>query len=148
VKNLEIQTIKVKRQVKINTVVTENFKEQTLKEFSNEVELLNTQIFNLEMQLKQFQEQNSGFSQIYGVNSSLQASQMINEISLHLQQLVELKNELLLQQENIKNTETESIITTGILENEVELSAGDEIYVKFNSAQILVKDGIIEKIIG
>jgi len=148
VKILETPTIKVKRQVKINTVVTESFKEHALNDFSAEIELLNTQIFNLELQLKQVQEQNIEFSQIYGANAQNQASQITNEISLRLQQLSELKNELFLQREKIQNIDTGSMITTGFLENEIIVSEGDNLYHKFNSAQIIVKDGIVEKIIG
>lgn len=145
-KGMEMKSIKVKRPIKIKTVITDKFKQQAQEELSKEIHLLDTQIMQLELQSKQIQDQTSEFSNLFGDNSVDQIQQALDEISKRLQQMSELKNEMVSQKESISHLALNNVIITGSLENYVELRTGENIYEKFREAEILVKDGIIQEI--
>jgi len=139
------KTIRVKRPVKVKTIVTDGFKQQAKEELNKEIRLLDNQIMQLELQSKQIQDQISGL--YFGEQNSDQVQQSLDEIVRRLEQMGELKQELQFQQDNIENLVLNNIIITGSLENYVELKPGHNLYEKFKDAEILVKDGIIQEII-
>lgn len=145
-KNMEMKSIRVKRPIKIKTIVTDKFKQQVQEEISKEIHLLDSQIMQLELQSKQIQDQMSEFSSLYGDHSVDQIQQALEEIAKRLQQISELKNEMVSQKESISHLALNNVIITGNLENYVELKTGENIYEKFREAEILVKDGIIQEI--
>lgn len=146
-KSMEMKTIRVKRPIKIKTIVTDKFKQQVQEEISKEINLLDSQIMQLELQIKQIHDQASEFSNLYGDRSVDQIQQALEEIAKRLQQMSELKNEMVSQKESISHLALNNVIITGSLENYVELRTGENIYEKFREAEILVKDGIIQEII-
>ena len=141
------KSITVKRPVKIKTIVTDKFKQQAQEELNKEIHLLDSQIMQLELQSRQIQEQANEFSGLYGDRAADQIQIALEDISKKLQQIGELKNELVSQKESISHISLNNVIVTGSLENYVELKAGENIYDKFKEAEILVKDGIIQDII-
>ena len=145
-KSMEMKTIRVKRPIKIKTIVTDKFKQQVQEEINKEINLLDSQIMQLELQIKQIHDQASEFSSLYGDRSIEQIQQALEEIAKRLQQMSELKNEMVSQKESISHLSLNNVIITGSLENYVELRAGENIYEKFREAEILVKDGIIHEI--
>lgn len=144
--NMGINSISVKRPVKIKTIVTDKFKQQAQEELNKEIHLLDSQIMQLELQSRQIQEQASEFTGLYGDQNVDQIQQALLDISRRLQQMGELKNELVSQRESIAHIALNNVIITGSLENYVELKTGENIYEKFKEAEILVKDGIIQEI--
>ena len=144
--SMEMKTIRVKRPIKIKTVVTDKFKQQAQEELNKEIHLLDSQIMQLELQSKQIQDQASEFANLYGDNSVDQIKQALEEIIRRLQQMSELKNEMVSQKESISHLALNNVIITGSLENYVELRTGENIYDKFHEAEILVKDGVIQEI--
>ena len=145
---MNLKTIKVKRPVRVKTVVTEGFKEQAKDEINKEIRLIDNQIMQLELQSKQIQDQaGGGFSQLFGEGSPELIQQALDDIMQRLQQMGELKQELQFQRENIEHLTLNNIIVTGSLENYVELRAGENLYEKFKEAEIVVKDGVIQDII-
>jgi hypothetical protein len=145
-KSMEIKSIKVKRPIKIKTVVTDKFKQQAQEELIKEINLLDSQIMQLELQSKQIHDQATEFSSLYGDNNVEQIQQALEDIAKKLQQMMELKNEMVLQKESISHLALNNVIITGSLENYVELRTGENIYNKFHEAEILIKDGIIQEI--
>ncbi len=143
---METKSIRVKRPIKIKTVVTDQFKQQAQEELSKEIHLLDSQIMQLELQSKQIQDQASEFSSLYGDHSIEQIQQALEDIARRLQQMAELKTEMVSQKESISHLGLNNVIITGSLENYVELKTGENIYDKFREAEILVKDGIIQEI--
>lgn len=142
------KSIKVKRPVKVKTVVTEGFKEQAKDEINKEIRLLDNQIMQLEVQSKQIQDQVSGgMSQYFSEGSSDQAHMAIEELLQRLQQMSELKQELQFQKENIDHLALNNVIVTGSLENYVEIKPGENLYEKFKEAEIIIKDGVVQDII-
>lgn len=141
-----VNSIKVKRPVTIKTVVTQDFKKQANEEINKEIHLLESQIMQLELQNKQIQDQAANYSAMYGEESSQQIQQALDEFAQRLQQMSVLKQELQSQRDSINHLALENIVVTGSLENYVELAIGENIYQKFKTAEILVRDGIIEEI--
>lgn len=145
---MNLKSIKVKRPVKVKTIVTEGFKTQAKEELNKEIRLIDTQIMQLELQSKQIQDQTSGgLSQYFTEGNPEQAQQAFEDILQRLQQMGELKQELQFQKENIEHLSLNNVIITGSLENYVELKPGENLYDKFKEAEILVKDGVIQDII-
>ncbi len=140
------KVIKVKRPVTIKTVVTTGFKKQATDELSKELQLLDSQIMQLELQNKQIIDQSQGFTGALGDDNSKQIQQAIIEISQKLDQLATLKLELQTQKESINHLALNHVIVTGSLENYVELKIGENLYEKFKEAEILIKDGVIQEI--
>jgi len=137
--------IRVKRPIKVKTIITEGFKQQAKDELGKEIRLIDNQIMQLELQNKQIQDQISGL--YFGEQNTDQVQQSLEEIIRKLQQMGELKQELTFQQDNIEHLALNNVIITGSLENYVELKPGQNLYEKFKDAEILVKDGIIQDII-
>jgi hypothetical protein len=139
-------SLTVKRQITVKTIVTEDFKQKAADELVNEIKLIDEQINHLQLQvnqiIQQFQQQSpSGFS-----IPPQEADQIMNELNLRLQQLVNLKQNLNLQIDNIKHTKAGDTIITGSLENYVELKTGDNLYNVLLDKEIVVKDGEIQEI--
>jgi len=142
------KTIKVKRPVKVKTVVTDSFKQQAKEELNKEIRLIDNQIMQLELQSKQIQDQVSGAaSAFYGEHDLEQIQQAMEEITRKLQQMGELKQELQFQGDNIDHLTLDNVIVTGSLENYVELKPGENLYEKFKDAEIIIKDGVIQEIV-
>ncbi len=142
------RSIRVKRPVKVKTIVTDSFKQQAKDEINKEIRLIDNQILQLELQSKQIQDQLTGASSAYyGDQNNEQIQQSLEEIMRRLQQMSELKQEMHFQQENIEHLSTDNVIVTGSLENYVDLKLGENLYEKFKEAEIIIKDGIIQDII-
>jgi len=146
-KSMEMKSIRVKRPVKIKTVVTDKFKMKAQDELSKEIQLLDSQIMQLELQTKQIHDQASEFSALYGDQNVEQIQSALEDIARRLLQMSELKQELTTQKESIFHLALNNVIITGSLENYVDLKQGENIYEKFREAEIIVKDGIIQEII-
>lgn len=142
------KSIKVKRPVTIKTIVTDSFKKQMMDELSKELHLLDTQIMQLELQSKQIHDQASAFGTMYADEGTQHLQQAMEDITSRLQQMSMMKQELHTQKESIHHLVLNNMIVTGNLENYVELSIGENIYEKFKTAEIIIKDGIIQDIIN
>ena len=139
-------SLTVKRQVIVKTIVTEDFKNRAENELMNEVKLINSQINHIQAQLNQIIQQ---FQQGTALGSSIdprEADQIINEFNAKLQQLLTLKQNLQQEISNIKTSKPGETIITGSLENYVEIKPGDNIYDKLVNKEIIVKDGIVQEI--
>lgn len=140
------KSIKVKRQITVKTIITEDFKEKASVELLSEIKLVDAQINHLQLQLTQVMQQ---FQQNVSKGLTIsphEAEQIINEMNLKLQHLLALKQNLQIQIEEIEKTKDEDVIITGSLENYVELKPGDNIYDILVDKEIIVKDGIIQDI--
>ncbi len=138
------KSLKIKRNITVKTIVTEEFKKNSSQEINKELQLIDSQIMQLELQSKQMQDQLA--NDFSASENAPQIRQALTEISQRLTQYAGVKQELLQQRENINSLETGNLINTGSLENYVEISVGDNIYEKYKTASIIVKDGIIQEI--
>ncbi len=119
----------IKRSVTVKTILTKKFKEETEEEFLREIALIDDQILQTESRIRQRQD-----------------TVLSNELSHKLEQLVFLKQELVDHHNNFDRLPLEEEVVTGMLDNYFELKIGDNLYDKVKDAEIVVRDGIIEKI--
>ena len=140
------ESLKVKRQVVVKTIVTDDFKQKAQNELTDEIKLIDEQINHLQLQLNQVIQQ---FQQSPGRSLSAnpqEAEQIINELNIRLQQLMAVKQNLQLQINNVVHAHNGEEIITGSLENYVELKPGDNIYEKMLNKEITIEDGIVKEI--
>lgn len=140
------ESLTVKRQIVVKTIVTDAFKNGAQNELLDEIKLIDDQINHLQVQLNQVIQQ---FQQNSSMGLSVghqEAEQIMNELNMKLQQLVALKQNLQFQIENIKTAKEGEIVVTGSLENYVDLKPGDNIYEKLLNNEIMVKDSLIQEI--
>lgn len=119
----------IKRYVTVKTILTKKFKEETEEEFLREIALIDDQILQTESRIRQRQD-----------------TVLSNELSHKLEQLVFLKQELVDHHNDFDRLPLEEEVVTGMLDNYFELKIGDNLYDKVKDAEIVVRDGIIEKI--
>lgn len=119
----------IKRSVTVKTILTKKFKEETEEEFLREIALIDDQILQTESRIRQRQD-----------------TVLSNELSHKLEQLVFLKQELVDHHNDFDRLPLEEEVVTGMLDNYFELKIGDNLYDKVKDAEIVVRDGIIEKI--
>ena len=124
-----VDKIFIKRSVTVKTILTKKFKEETEEEFLREIALIDDQILQTESRIRQRQD-----------------TVLSNELSHKLEQLVFLKQELVAHHDDFDRLPLEEEVVTGMLDNYFELKIGDNLYDKVKDAEIVVRDGIIEKI--
>lgn len=140
------ESVKVKRQIIVKTIMTEEFKSHAKEELLDEMKLIDSQINHLQLQLNQLIQQIQQ-STIAGLAPAAQETeQIINELNIKLQQLLGLKQNMYLQIENIDKAQVGELIVTGSLESYVDLNIGDNIYEMLVDKEIIVKDAIVQEI--
>lgn len=137
----EVDKIKIKRLITVKAIVTENFKKALLSELKKTRENINVQIMQIESEARMYLDQ-------LKQSGDLMRAQMIEG------QLNETKERYSagLEELNAKIVEAERLVfgtlyPQGQLEGEVEVSIGDDLYKKIAGAEIIVKDGVVEKIV-
>jgi hypothetical protein len=139
--NKEVDSIRIKRLITVKAIVTENFKKALLTDLKKAKENLNIQLMQLESEARLYLEQ-------LKKNGDLMRAQMIesqlNETKERYNQEIEELNSRILEAERLVYG---TLYPWTQLEGEVEVSLGDDLYKKIAGAEIIVKDGIIEKIV-
>lgn len=141
-----VTAITLKRSITVKSLVTPAFRERAKKELSQETQIIQQQIEQLDLQFQQTLKQLEQAAR-EGHNVSRQMDQLHRDVQQRRAQLEHLKQEVQNQLANLDNVTEGSYVTTGQLENWVELKVGDEIYKKLRDAEILVKDGVVTAIL-
>lgn len=141
------KTIQLKRQVTVKTKVTDNFRSRAKSELANELQLIDTQLQQLEAQYQYSLQQLEKVAQ-QGQNVQAQLQQLNQEAQQKRSQMASVKMQISSELGNLDNIENGQFIVTGMLENNVELKVGDNLYDQLQNAEILVEDGVISAING
>ncbi|MCX5921083.1 MAG: hypothetical protein NTW61_07195 [Candidatus Melainabacteria bacterium] len=141
------ETIQLKRQVTIKTVVTDTFREKANKEITEEQSLLKTEGEALEKQyqanLKQLED-----AARQGHNVAPQLDGLHKEVLSRQQQLGEMQQQLATQLAELERVANGTFLVTGQMENYVTVAVGDAIYEKLRKAEVHVQDGVVTAIVG
>jgi hypothetical protein len=139
--------LQVKQVIQVKTLVTAQFKAQATKDLKEELDLIESQMIQIDAQSNEAHKQ---LEQLAKTGQSVlpQMEQLNQEVIARKQQLLGLKMEVTSQLSAIEKAQEGSYLTTGNLEGIVSLSVGDHLYDKVRNAEILVKDGIITSILG
>ena len=141
------ESIQLKRQVTIKTMVTDAFREKANKEIAEEQTLLKSEGEALEKQyqanLKQLED-----AARQGHNVAPQLDGLHKEVLSRQQQLAEMQQQLSTQLAELEKVANGTFLVTGQMENYVTLTVGDALYEKLRKAEIHVQDGVVTAIVG
>jgi len=142
---MTLPKVRMNRQVTVKTLVTDSFRERAREEMSNELKLLETQGQQLEAQYQYSMQQLEKVAQ-QGQAVDAQFMQVNQEAQQKRNQIATLKMQVAAQLGNLDKIENGQYINTGLLESQVEITIGDNLYDKLTNAEILVEDGIVKGI--
>ncbi len=136
-------SVSIKRQVKVRTVVTEEFRTRATGELSKELEQIDHQLEQLETAF------NNGLQQLEqlaseGQNVLQPRAQLEQDMLGKRNQMMGLKQEVTKQLGNLDTVEDGDTVITGMLESTVDLRVGDNIYERVRNAEVIVKDGVVQ----
>lgn len=137
-----IDSVQLKRQITVKTLVTDAFRERAKGELDNELRLIDTQLQQLEAQYQHSLQQLEKIAQ-QGTNVQKQLEALNQEAQQKRTQLASLKMQVSSELGNLDKIPNGTYITTGVLENVVDVRVGDNIYEKLMNAEMLVEDGIV-----
>lgn len=139
--NKEVDKIKIKRLITVKAIVTENFKNALLQELRRAKENINIQMMQIESETRVYLEQLKKSGEL--VRAQMLEGELAEAKERYTQEIEELNRKIMEAERLVYGT----LYPQGQLEGEVEVCLGDDLYKKIAGAEIIVKDGIVEKIV-
>jgi ABC-type microcin C transport system permease subunit YejB len=137
--------IAVKRQVTVKSIITPRFRDESKQGMTQELQALDQQAQQLEGQYQNALQQLQALAQQdQPVQNHIE--QLNHEVQEKRHQLAALKADLTNKLAGLDKMADGDFITTGMLENYVELAVGDNIFQRVRQAEIIIEDGIIQSI--
>ena len=138
----------LKRPVNIKAIVTSRWKEEVQQQLQEQINLIDTQLQQLDMQgqraIAEIQKQSLQ-------PPGPQVVQQIESIQLQVNQkkseLLEQKNQQLQQLQQVQMLELDQEVNQGQMESFFRIEPGDNLVRKMN-VEILLRDGVVEEIRG
>lgn len=124
------QQVTLKRRVTISAIVTDKFKEFLRLELKETVAFSKQRIQEIDAQL---QNQSLGLE----IQTQLRAERQQLELTVQSESQ---------QSEAIEKLENDTIFNQGAIDGFVSVSVGDNLYEKLGGMEIVVKDGIVQKL--
>ncbi len=143
----ELESIRLKRQVTVKTIVTEAFRQKAKAELSEELKLIDSQLEQLENQYQAMLKQIETLAK-NGQNVGLQLEQLNREAQEKRTQLANVKVQVASNLANLDRMQNGDNVITGSLENYVDLAVGENIYDRLRGAEVIIEDGIVKTILG
>ena len=140
-------SIELKRQVTIRTLVTDHFRSKAQTEMAEELKMIDVQSQQLEATYQNSMQQLEKLAQ-QGQNVQKHVSQLSNEAQQRREQLATLKMQVSKQLSDLDRIENGKYVVTGMLENTVRVGVGDNLYEKLKNAEILIEDDLVKEIRG
>ena len=138
----------LKRSVTIKAVVTPRWKEEAQQQLQNQINQIDGQLQQLEMQ---GQRMVSEIQRQSAQPSSPQTIQQIDNVQIQVNQkkseLLEQKNRILQQLQQVQLLEMEQEVNQGQMESFFKVVQGDDLIQKMQ-VEILLRDGVVENIRG
>lgn len=122
--------ITIKRKVAVKAIVTDQFKDFLRLELKETIRLTNQRLNEIEQHMKQGEKVSSLIPQLLNERQQLQYTldQEANQLAI------------------INNLQNDSFFSQGNIEGFVTVSEGDNLYEKIGGMEVVVKDGVIQKI--
>lgn len=124
------QQVTLKRRVTISAIVTDKFKEFLRLELKETVAFSQQRIQEIDAQL---QSQSLGLE----IQTQLRAERQQLELTVQSESQ---------QAEAIEKLENDTVFNQGVIDGFVSVSVGDNLYEKLGGMEIVVKDGIVQKL--
>src|ERR687885_2031515 len=138
----------LKRPVNIKAIVTPRWKEEVQQQLQEQINLIDTQLQQLDMQgqraIAEIQKQSL---QPPGPQSVQQIESIQIQVNQKKSELLEQKNKQLQQLQQVQMLELDQEVSQGQIESYFRVELGDNLVRKMN-VEILLRDGVVEEIRG
>lgn len=122
--------VNLKRQIIVKAVVTQGFKDYLNRELTDTVQLYKTYITQIDQQLSTIDPDTPTFFKLTDEKAQYQS-------------YIDSEEQ---QRETVEKLALDSLYSQGPIESLVPVSVGDNLYEKLSGVELIVKDGIVEKI--
>ncbi len=145
----ETKSLLIKRPIGLRIIVTERWKEEMQTQLQAQINKLDGQLQQLEAQgqkaIAEVQKQNPNplDPQVQQQVRSIQG-----QMSQQRNKLVEQKNQSLQQIQQLQTLELEQEVVQAQLESFVRVEVGYNLVAKMNTAEIVIRDGVVEELRG
>lgn len=132
-------TVRIKRDVVLRAIVTDQLKEELDEEFTDAIEQIDSRITQLDVGARQYvsELQRSDIQQAMAVRQQIEAEK---------RRYRQAKDQLIQSQRQVEELEEGTEIVRGTVESHVEVSVGDNIQTALRGVEIVVKDDEIVEI--
>lgn len=138
----------LKRAITVKAIVTPRWKEEALQQLQAQINQIDSQLQQLEMQgqrmIAEIQKQSL---QPPGPQTTQQIDNIQIQINQRKSELLEQKNQVLQQLQQVQLLELEQEVNQGQIESLFKVERGDNLVEKMQ-VEILLRDGIVEEIRG
>ncbi|MEW6493950.1 MAG: YlqD family protein [Cyanobacteriota bacterium] len=138
----------LKRPVNIKAIVTPRWKEEVQQQLQSQINLLDSQLQQLDMQgqraIAELQKQSL---QPPGPQTAQQIENIQMQVNQKKSELLEQKNQQLQQLQQVQMLELDQEVNQGQMESYFRVELGDNLIRKMN-VEILLRDGVVEEIRG
>ncbi len=141
----EQQSVQVRRQVVVRTLVNDSFRQRAQSELTEEQRIIDTQLQQLEAQYQHTVKQLEEYAS-QGKNVQRELEQVNREYQKKRSDLSTAKIQVSSQAANLEKIENGQFLVTGQLEELVTVRVGDNLYEKLQTAEMIVEDGIVKAI--
>lgn len=128
-----MQSITITRPVTVKVKVTDGYKKRTVSELHKSIQILESEIHHLELQIKKFKSSNENYKQV--------EQHIKNEINIRMQR----KQDLLQKIKAIGQLKNGTEVVHGRVESLVELKVGDD-WNEVMNVEIVVESGKVIEI--
>lgn len=142
-----VESIQLIRQIAVRAIVTENFKNQVSNEIQRNLQQIDAELQQLEFKGKRAISEIEKRSQgAITADARVQIETIRGQVEQEKMRLLQLKEEMMGQNQALTELPIGSVVTQFTVENPVEVRIGENIFQRLEGGEILVKDGIIQEI--
>jgi len=136
--------MQLQKTVTIKVIVTEEFKKYLQAELQNAIKKMDMQMQRMEEQGKKLV---ANLKKQGEEKTKKQISAIVQQLNMDKQQQTIARTDLEKKIEEAKNLKLDSEFIQGTVNGFVEVNEGDNLYQKIGKSELIIKDGIIQKII-
>jgi hypothetical protein len=138
-KENKVASLTIKRPVAVRVIVTEEYKEQVLKELEEAVQAAQRDVERVEFEGRQLLAgvQSMDLQQALALRRGVEGEKSRREA---------VKREVQEQLEEVRNWKIGEEKLRGTLESTVDIKEGDDLWEKLQSAEIIIRDGVVVEI--
>ncbi|MDZ4832236.1 MAG: YlqD family protein [Candidatus Melainabacteria bacterium] len=142
-----VESIQLIRQIAVRAIVTENFKNQVSNEIQRNLQQIDAELQQLEFKGKRaISEIEKRAQGAMTQDARVQIETIRGQVEQEKMRLLQLKEEMMGQNQALTELPIGSVVTQFTVENPVEVRIGENIFQRLEGGEILVKDGIIQEI--
>lgn len=130
--------MQLKRTVVITAIVTEGLKEEYARELGASIEEIDGNQRDLEAQSRRYMLQ---------LPSADLASTLRQQVEAETRKFEGARQEIRQRLEQVKTLEIDQRVTYATLEGYVDLVVGDDLKKKLGTAEVVIKDGVVQEVI-